>query len=416
MKIKNCFFRLFCFLSPAIAFGAIQYAGGTYVNTTMTQDGTKQTLINAVVSNLNTAGWTTIAGLFSGTYTSGGSITGTAGQTCTLTAFNNGNSGGTATVALTGANTIAGGTALTITAIGTGSTSASTSATLGNGTATCSGTATVATVISLSGTTNVLLRSATTVAGSLQMDLRLKDNGGNGVQFYLENTAFTLKPSTYTTSTGGTLLVTNALVYRVLATQYQTVIYSSGSATTSREFIWAGMPYLPTFQQSQVTTAGFMFSSANSDGDSTIHPNLTNYPGIANGSLDFQDNSGYLEVMVNSSYLEGTNLSTSSSIGVPRLLLGGIASDLDVTIPSPTGYRWSITNAVVTGDVLLAYGISTTTEAQVVGQIYDCFYLADSVVINTTMTFGGHTYITPTNSFSGSASHAPRGGVWFSTN
>jgi len=82
-------------------------------------------------------------GIVSGTYTSGITAVGTTGQTCNLTTFNNGNAGGTATVALTGTNTIAGGTALVITNTGGGSTSAATSATAINGTATCSGTATV---------------------------------------------------------------------------------------------------------------------------------------------------------------------------------------------------------------------------------------------------------------------------------
>ena len=87
-------------------------------------------------------------GLASGTYTSGITATGSAGQTCTLTAFNNGNSGGTATVALTGTNAIAASTPLVITAAGTGNTAASTSATAGSGTATCSGTAVVSTTLS----------------------------------------------------------------------------------------------------------------------------------------------------------------------------------------------------------------------------------------------------------------------------
>ncbi len=86
-------------------------------------------------------------GLLSGTYTSGITATGTVGQTCALTLFNGGNTGGTATVALTGTNVIAGGTALVITAAGSGSTSAATSATVGNGTATCTGPATVATAL-----------------------------------------------------------------------------------------------------------------------------------------------------------------------------------------------------------------------------------------------------------------------------
>lgn len=88
----------------------------------------------------------TAAGIVSGVYVSGGSITGTVGQTCALTSLNN-SSTATATVALTGTNTIALNTALTITAQGAAGTAPSTTATLGNGTATCSGTATLATVM-----------------------------------------------------------------------------------------------------------------------------------------------------------------------------------------------------------------------------------------------------------------------------
>lgn len=82
-------------------------------------------------------------------FVSGGSITGSTGQTCTLSGFNNGSSGATATVALTGANTIGSFTPLTITAGGSGATAAPTTATLSSGTATCSGTATVNSAIYL---------------------------------------------------------------------------------------------------------------------------------------------------------------------------------------------------------------------------------------------------------------------------
>lgn len=90
--------------------------------------------------------WNAATGIFSANCNDAsnkcaGTITGTIGQTCTLTAFNNGNTAGTATVALTGTNLIANGTAIVVTNTGYGSTSAPTSATFGNGTATCSGTA-----------------------------------------------------------------------------------------------------------------------------------------------------------------------------------------------------------------------------------------------------------------------------------
>jgi hypothetical protein len=86
------------------------------------------------------------ASIASGTYTSGGITAGTG--TCTLSAFNGGGNGATATVPISG-GVITGGAALTITSVGSQFTSAPTSATLGSGSGTgvCSGTATIATVL-----------------------------------------------------------------------------------------------------------------------------------------------------------------------------------------------------------------------------------------------------------------------------
>jgi hypothetical protein len=100
----------------------------------LTSQGTSSKIVDALANTV-----------VSGTYTSGGSITGSTSQTCTLTALNGGGANATATVALTGTNAIAGGTAIVITDYGSGYGSAPTSATLGNGTATCSGTAVIST-------------------------------------------------------------------------------------------------------------------------------------------------------------------------------------------------------------------------------------------------------------------------------
>jgi hypothetical protein len=85
----------------------------------------------------------------SGTYTSGITATGSVGQTCALASLNGGGSSATATVALTGTNTIAAGTALVVTAVGSGYTSSPTSSTAGDGTAACSGTAVIATYLTV---------------------------------------------------------------------------------------------------------------------------------------------------------------------------------------------------------------------------------------------------------------------------
>jgi hypothetical protein len=84
------------------------------------------------------------------TYTSGINATGSIGQTCLLSGFDGGGVNATATVSLTGTNTIASGTALLITNTGSNYTSAPANATVANGSATCtapSGTATISTTL-----------------------------------------------------------------------------------------------------------------------------------------------------------------------------------------------------------------------------------------------------------------------------
>ena len=118
------------------------------------------------LSNFGVGGGSGINPTFSATtnsptYTSGGTTTGSAGQTCSLSNFN-GVTGATATVPLTGTNTITSGTQLTVTAEGSGATTAPTTATLSNGTATCSGTANVITsLIAIPGGSGVIGATAT---------------------------------------------------------------------------------------------------------------------------------------------------------------------------------------------------------------------------------------------------------------
>jgi hypothetical protein len=84
-------------------------------------------------------------------YLSGGTITGTAGQTCNVSNFNNGASGASATLQLTGSNAVAAGTALIMVSGGSGATAPPTQATLSNGSATCSGTIQLSQIVGLRG-------------------------------------------------------------------------------------------------------------------------------------------------------------------------------------------------------------------------------------------------------------------------
>lgn len=81
-------------------------------------------------------------GVLSALYQSGGSFTGSAGQTCSCTSWNT-CTGTVGLLALTSTNTVAAGTLVQATTPGSNCTQVPTTCTLGNGTATCSGTATV---------------------------------------------------------------------------------------------------------------------------------------------------------------------------------------------------------------------------------------------------------------------------------
>ena len=121
------------------------------------------------------------------TYTLGGTIIGSAGQTCNLSDFN-GVTGATATVALTGTNLIANGTVLNITDEGTGGTIPPTTATLSSGTANCSGTATVVTALNntlgtgqsvIGATATVALTGSNTIASGTHLTITNSGYGAN---------------------------------------------------------------------------------------------------------------------------------------------------------------------------------------------------------------------------------------------
>lgn len=146
------------------------------------------------------------------TYVSGGTVVGSVGQTCNLSGFN-GVTNATAQVTLSDTNTIAVGTRLTVTNPGTGGgTTAPTTAILSNGTATCTGTATVITQLQttvgvdpvVGATATVTLTGSNTINSGTQLTIT---NQGYGA--VLPPTTATLSNGTATCS--GTASVITAL-------------------------------------------------------------------------------------------------------------------------------------------------------------------------------------------------------------
>src|SRR5271157_4848108 len=203
------------------------------------------------------------------TYTSGGTITGSAGQTCNLSNFN-GVSGATATVILTATNSIATGTHLTVTDEGSGGTTPPTTATLSNGTATCSGTANVITALTnISGVgqgvigaeATVTLTGSNTIASGTQLSVTASGYGA------------TKPPTTATISNGTAMCSGTANVVTTLNSggvftaenPGSTTIFGSVSGVTS-----VGTPYITC------PAVSILVHDANSSNTSfTLNPGVT---------------------------------------------------------------------------------------------------------------------------------------------
>jgi hypothetical protein len=126
------------------------------------RSGVTSELNNIASGTLEIGGYFGATGLGSITsYTSGATVTGSIGQTCTLGTFNSGLTGAAVTATLTTANTLSGAT-FVVTNTGYGATAAATTATVSSGSATCSGTGTFVTVLGGAQGNWIMLRSMKT--------------------------------------------------------------------------------------------------------------------------------------------------------------------------------------------------------------------------------------------------------------
>lgn len=128
------------YTAPASVKAAQTYGGYQFLPNNIIYN-TRIDSVGCPSCTVDTVTTANLDGVMYGVYQSGGSITGSAGQTCNV-AYNldGGGTGATGVVTLTGTNTIAPGTVIFQTAVGTGyHTATVNTATLSSGTATCSG-------------------------------------------------------------------------------------------------------------------------------------------------------------------------------------------------------------------------------------------------------------------------------------
>jgi hypothetical protein len=268
------------------------------------------------------------------------------------------------------------------------------------------------TTISGTGTTNVLLQSAAAPGSGNQGRVRLKDNGGNCVQVTIENVSGTAVQPSSTTS-GGNLLPAASKVFRILASKFRFEVFTPWP-TVAREFVMAGIVYVPSAYNGVITEAIYQCCNSCLDGDTTLRNSLRNFPyagigsnscGIVNGNVNNWTNNantacGSVQVRyMSNSYV--TNYNTNNFPGQANL------------------YRWHDL-ALDVSDVLIGWGLAAASdEALIRGQLFDYCYISDAFAADTTDSWtdqsATHSFFNLTNSYSGTAGASMRGSFWVAT-
>jgi len=245
--------------------------------------------------------------------------------------------------------------------------------------------------VSGGGTGDVLMQSAATPDGR-NIRVRLYDPGsGNCAQVFIKNNVALTSQAHY-------LLPAAAKVFRVIACKYQFFCFTAG-LSVAREFVGAGVPYIPTFLQSGGSAItgyhGWIQGNATGDATTVIVPCFRTQAGTGKStSTSYAMGS----VMINGTVLDISHANTGAAgnIGYQRLIVpvsgigGSIASDQDLIA---SAYRW-FDNSLQMSEPLIAAATVVTNEAKIHGQLWDAVIASDDLTLDTTISFDSHSFFT----------------------
>lgn len=240
------------------------------------------------------------------------------------------------------------------------------------------------TVISGSGTSNVLLESATTPSPqNLVCRVNVQDTGsGNCAQIKFRNQGNTKAQSGIMY-----LLPTLGKVYRVIANKYQFFCFSSDSVSTGRTYVAGGVPYLSSFLQGVVTECIWGQSNCtNSDSSTTLYPSFRTH--MFTGFSSAQCNQ-WNDVNGNAWEVNGV-AGAGPHPGAQQLMLqiGPLISESY----QPPAYRWH-DGSHLTYEPLLIWGLTSLTDEPLIrGQLWDCAIISGKFVADQTTAFDAYNW------------------------
>jgi|SRR5674476_90472 len=372
---------------------ATQFSGGTYANTTFT-GAVRSDIQSNLLAQLVIAGWTNVAQAVSQGLGGVHTITLTIASPCVVTDTGHGFSGGERVIL----QVSAGGALPTGLSVNTvyfikyvGVNSYNFSTTSGGTNINTSGSQSGTIVLN---TESILLQSATQTNVTNPIRVRLKDLLGSCISVFIENSAGTITPATSVTYSAGFIFPGAGKTFRIIATCYHFICLVPGS-TAGRDFVMAGMPYVPSFLAS-VTDIGYVLSSSQGDTSS----NICNSPRLS-GTLNSNPTPN-IQCIYNTSLLALGATANTAGVGFPDWVLSTSITG------GQKAYRWA-NDDLNSCDILMQWGLTAITdEGKLKGQLFDILWIGDAFVADATDTFNGHDWYNLTSNNTGS----PRGGFW----
>lgn len=236
-----------------------------------------------------------------------------------------------------------------------------------------------------SGTGDVKMITATIPTSSNKTVVRISDPGsGNCAKFQLYNSAGTVNQA------GGCFLLPAAnKVFQFIGNAYQFCVFVKGSLD-AREFIMGGAPFIPTWN-SGISEAGWIQGSAVSDTDTAARGSFRKYPMVYDNSFNPGNQCAY----INTTLMEGNNSNFSVAYAPGVIQLASYTQYMYQSNNAGANMNRWYDGSMMVSEPLIGWCNSTTpgtTDAVVVGQLWDAAWVSLPQQIDTTMSYDGHTW------------------------
>lgn len=223
------------------------------------------------------------------------------------------------------------------------------------------------TILSGSGTTDVVLQSAST-PNSNSISVRIWANGSTA-SFYMRNSGGTKVTRAWN------LNVATSKTYVFNACKYRFAMWPPGS-TAGNEFLWVEVPYVPDLISASISGEFGILQSHTSSycWRERMTGQYLSYAFLVGGTLSDQNDDGTASALV-------------------------LLQTVPIQQATNAGYRWRNNTLMVT-DAFPVVSEAQNTEAKIVGQLWQAIIVSEQYADGATISFDSHTWraVTVSNS------------------